>query len=163
MKNFKTGILSIALLFGLAFAQAPEIIHIKEISAWDNADNDTLYVLNFWATWCKPCVAEMPYFERIQKEMEAEKVKVIFVSMDFASEYENRLVPFLKRKKLNSKVVLLDEPKYHLWIDKVSEEWSGAIPATLFVQHSKGIRDFHEGEFSYEELKSKIEALNNNR
>ena len=69
------------------------------------------------------------------------------------------MIPFLERKQLYSEVVLLDEPKYHLWIDKVSEEWSGAIPATIFVQKSKDIRHFHEGEFTYEELKSQVESL----
>ena len=147
------------MLFGAAQAQDYEVIHMAEIEAWDTVDTDTLYVLNFWATWCRPCVAEMPYFEKVQKEMLEQKVKVIFVSMDFKNQYESRLEPFLKKKKLKSKVVALDEPKYHLWIDKVSSEWSGAIPATLFVQHSRDIRSFHEGEFTYDELKSKIESL----
>ena len=146
---------------GQLHAQKPEIIKMSQVAAWDLADNDTLYVLNFWATWCKPCVAEMPYFEQVQREMEAQKVKVIFISMDFRNEYDKRLVPFVNRKKLYSKVVLLDEPKYNEWIDKVSTAWSGAIPATLIVQHSKGIRAFHEGEFTYESLKTKIESLLN--
>ena len=147
------------LAWGTSHAQKPEIIHMKDVAAWDLADNDTLYVLNFWATWCKPCVAEMPFFDQVQQEMAAQKVKVIFISMDFRNEYDKRLVPFVARKKFVSQVVLLDEPKYNDWIDKVSTTWSGAIPATLIVQHSKGIRDFHEGEFTYEELKSKIETL----
>jgi thiol-disulfide isomerase/thioredoxin len=142
-------------------AQGPRIIHMAEVAAWDQADNDTLYVLNFWATWCKPCVAEMPFFDQVQKEMAAQKVKVIFISMDFRNEYDKRLVPFVNRKKFVSEVVLLDEPKYNDWIDKVSPAWSGAIPATLMVQHSKGIREFHEGEFTYETLKSKVESLIN--
>jgi thiol-disulfide isomerase/thioredoxin len=145
--------------WGNAFAQKPAIIHIDQVMAWDQADNDTLYVLNFWATWCKPCVAEMPYFDQVQREMEAQKVKVIFISMDFRNEYDKRLVPFLARKKLYAQAVLLDEPKYNEWIDRVSTAWSGAIPATLIVQHSRGIRDFHEGEYTYETLKSKIDSL----
>jgi thiol-disulfide isomerase/thioredoxin len=146
---------------GVVRAQRPEIIHIQQVQAWDQADNDTLYVLNFWATWCKPCVAEMPYFDQVQRELEEQKVKVIFISMDFSNEYEKRLVPFVARKKLYSKVVMLDEPKYNDWIDLVSPAWSGAIPATLMVQHSRGIREFHEGEYTYESLKSKIESLIN--
>lgn len=145
----------------IGHAQRPEIIHIQQVQAWDQADNDTLYVLNFWATWCKPCVAEMPYFDQVQRELEEQKVKVIFISMDFSNEYEKRLVPFVARKKLYSKVVMLDEPKYNDWIDLVSPAWSGAIPATLMVQHSRGIREFHEGEYTYESLKSKIESLIN--
>jgi thiol-disulfide isomerase/thioredoxin len=151
---------AVALLFcGRVAAQKPAFIHMSDVAAWELADNDTLYVLNFWATWCKPCVAEMPYFDQVQKEMAAQKVKVIFISMDFRSDYEKRLVPFVAKRKFQSQIVLLDEPKYNDWIDKVSTTWSGAIPATLIVQHSKGIRAFHEGEYTYETLKSQIDSL----
>ncbi len=144
-----------------ATAQKPAIIHMADVAAWDLADNDTLYVLNFWATWCKPCVAEMPFFDQLHQEMAAQKVKVIFVSMDFRNEYDKRLVPFANKRKFFSPIMLLDEPKYNDWIDKVSTTWSGAIPATLIVQHARGIRDFHEGEYTYETLKSKVESLIN--
>lgn len=158
----KRGLFLLMLFCGAApllEAQQPAIIHMADVEAWEQADNDTLYVLNFWATWCKPCVAEMPYFEQIQKEMATQKVKVVFISMDFKSDYEKRLLPFLARKKLHSLVVLLDEPKYNDWIDEISPAWSGAIPATLFVQHRRNIRTFHEGEFTYETLKSQIDSL----
>ena len=147
------------LAWGKGYGQKPAIIHMSDVAAWELADNDTLYVLNFWATWCKPCVAEMPFFDQVQQEMAAQKVKVVFISMDFRTDYDKRLVPFAARKKFVSQIVLLDEPKYNDWIDKVSTSWSGAIPATLIVQYSKGIRDFHEGEYTYEELKAKIDSL----
>ncbi|MEM7036255.1 MAG: TlpA family protein disulfide reductase [Bacteroidota bacterium] len=139
--------------------EAPEVIKFDRLEHWFNTESDTLYVLNFWATWCRPCVAEMPYFEQVQKEMADQKVKVVFISMDFLEDMESRLLPFLERKQVASQVVLLDEPKYNTWIDKVSEEWSGAIPATVFVQKSKDIRLFHEGEYTYDELKAKVESL----
>lgn len=140
-------------------AQKPEVIHLQDFLSWTAADNDTLYVLNFWSTWCGPCVAELPRFDRVQKEMEAQKVKVIFISLDFKNQFDSKLVPFLAKKKLYSKVVLMDEPKFNDWIDKVSPEWSGAIPATLFVQHGGAIRHFHEGDFSYEALNATINRL----
>jgi thiol-disulfide isomerase/thioredoxin len=140
-------------------AQNPAIVHLQDFQNWCAQDNDTLYVLNFWSTWCRPCVAEMPHFDRMQKEMEAQKVKVIFLSLDFKSQYDSHLVPFLKKKKLYSTVVFFDEPKINDWIDKVDPSWSGAIPVTLFVQHSKEIRQFHEGDFTYESLTSTINSL----
>lgn len=158
-------LLSLASFAGLQ-AQKPkvEVIYFPQLEEWFQADNDTLYVINFWATWCRPCVAEMPYFDQLQQESDSnrmgdQKVKVQFVSMDFISDLDKKLIPFLKRKQPFSSVYLLDEPKYNKWMGKVSEEWSGSIPATIFVQHSRSIRVFHEGEFTYEELKTKVESL----
>ncbi len=140
-------------------AQRPESIHFSDFEALTQVDNDTLYVLNFWSTWCRPCVAEMPYFDRAQRELESQKVKVIFLSLDFKAQFESHLVPFLAKKNLYSKVLFLDEPKFDGYIDKVDPKWSGSIPATLFVQHSKGIRQFHEGDYTYEDLITTINSL----
>ncbi|MEM1000351.1 MAG: TlpA disulfide reductase family protein [Bacteroidota bacterium] len=142
-------------------AQQPqvEVIQYPQLESWFNAENDTLYVINFWATWCRPCVAEMPYFEQLQAEMVDQKVKVQFVSLDFVQDLESRLLPFLERRPVKSSVYLLDEPKYNTWIDQVAKAWSGAIPATVFVQKSRGVREFHEGDYTFATLKEKVESL----
>ena len=95
--------------------------------------NDTLYVVNFWATWCAPCVKELPYFEAFSKEMIGKKIKVILVSLDFKAQVQTRLIPFLTSGAYTSKVVVLADKDYNAWLPKVDPEWSGAIPATLLV------------------------------
>ncbi|HEX2899084.1 MAG TPA: TlpA disulfide reductase family protein [Bacteroidia bacterium] len=162
MLEMKHALLVLGCWLGMTLplsAQRPEAIHFSDFEALTQIENDTLYVLNFWSTWCRPCVAEMPYFDRVQRELEGQKVKVIFISLDFKNQYDSHLVPFLAKKKLYSKVLFLDEPKFDGYIDKVDPSWSGSIPATLFVQHSKGIRQFHEGDFTYESLISTINSL----
>lgn len=143
-----------------AYAQTP-VIKLADLSQWTESDDDTLYVLNFWATWCRPCVAEMPYFEQAGEANQDKPVKVIFISLDFAEDLDSRVEPFLKKKKLKSDVVLLDETKYNEWIDKISPEWSGSIPATLFVNHNRQIRQFHEGDYTFEDLNNEIQTLLN--
>jgi thiol-disulfide isomerase/thioredoxin len=123
-------------------------------------ENDTLYVVNFWATWCAPCVKELPYFETFSKENSTQKVKVILVSLDFEKQKESKLIPFLKKKKITSDVVLLLEKDYNNWLPKVDKNWSGSIPATLLIKGKK--RQFVEKEFeSAEELKEYITTFTN--
>ena len=90
-------------------------------------------MINFWATWCAPCVKELPYFEKVNKEFKNKNVEVILLSLDFPSQIETKLIPYLKRNKINSKVILLNDSKMNTWVPRVSEKWDGGIPATLIV------------------------------
>lgn len=120
--------------------------------------NDTTYLVNFWATWCMPCVEELPYFEKVTTDYKNQKVKVILVSLDMPKQVESRLIPFVQRKKIQSQVVLLDDPDANSWIPKVADEWSGAIPATVIYRN--GQRKFYEKSFTYEELQTEIKQFN---
>ena len=117
--------------------------------------NDTIYIVNFWATWCKPCIEELPYFEKINEEYGSKNVKVILVSMDMSKQVLSRLIPFLEKNKIKSEVVLLNDVDADAWINKVDPSWSGALPATLIYNSKK--RLFFEQSFTYQSL---LEQLN---
>jgi thiol-disulfide isomerase/thioredoxin len=119
--------------------------------------NDTTYIINFWATWCKPCIKELPYFEEINTNYTDKKVKVMLVSLDDPKKLDSQLIPFVKKHKLNSEVILLDDPAANTWIPMVSPEWSGSIPATLMVKN--GERKFYEKTFTYNELETELKTL----
>lgn len=129
------------------------IYKIEDLTNRIEKNNDTLYVVNFWATWCKPCVAELPDFEKVNNEFKAQKVKVLLVSMDFKEEIDKRVLPFISKNKYSTEVVLLDETNGD-FINKIYSDWSGAIPATLLIKNTKKI--FITKKINYEELKSKI-------
>lgn len=120
------------------------------IEKWMNKQNDTVYVINFWATWCAPCVKEFPVFEQFAKENKNEKVKVLMINLDFPDQYEPRLLPLLKKQKSNLDVIMLDDPNQNQWISKVDSAWSGSLPATLI--YGNGKRFFLEKELTYDEL-----------
>lgn len=113
-------------------------------------DNDTVYVINFWATWCAPCVKELPDFEKINAQFSKQKFKMILVSLDFKRSLETRLIPFVREKDLKAEVIMLHEPDANSWINKVDPKWTGSIPATLIFSNS--LRSFREGSYTYDEL-----------
>lgn len=112
-------------------------------------DNKT-YVINFWATWCAPCVKELPHFEQLHKKYSEDGVEVILVSLDMPKMYETHLIPFLKKKQLNSKVIALDDHRQNTWIPKVAKDWSGAIPATYIYKNNNN--RFVESSLEFAEL-----------
>lgn len=143
------------------FTQAQAtIIRFNTVDSLLKNKSDTTPVINFWATWCKPCVAELPYFEMLNKQYAGKGVKVILISMDFKRQLEVRVKPFVEKNNIQSEVLLLDEPDYNSWIDKVDPSWSGAIPATVIVSKNKKL--FLEKDFSsYEELENTVKPLIN--
>ena len=148
------------LLLASTCLAAQDIPYIKadQITRWKTTDTDTVFVLNFWATWCGPCVAELPNFEKLTQKYAPQKVKVVLISTDFKRDVEKKLKPFVLRKKLKSQVVFIDEPTPNNWIDLVSPDWSGTIPATLIVSKRKGYERFFEGELTWKELEAAVKA-----
>jgi thiol-disulfide isomerase/thioredoxin len=154
MKIFKIYVFLVYLSINHSvFAQKPiEIIKFQELEKLMQK-NDRIYVFNFWASWCKPCVTEMPAFETLANNFHLNKVSVIFISLDFKRDLKI-VEKFVTDHQIKSKIYLIDEPDYNSWIDKVSSQWSGAIPATLI---SNGIRhEFYEQSFDYKSLSERI-------
>jgi thiol-disulfide isomerase/thioredoxin len=92
--------------------------------------SDTLYVVNFWATWCKPCIQELPAFDSLSTMVKNKKVKILLVSLDFSEDLNSKVNPFLIKNKIRTECVLLDEVNGNDFINKISPSWSGAIPPT---------------------------------
>jgi len=132
------------------WAQKPETVKVNYLQDWMAEKTDKIKVLNFWATWCAPCVKEMPFIEKVSKENA--NVDVLLVSMDLELDSNpEKVYRFVDRKKLTSKVVLLDEKNPNSWIDKVEPEWQGSLPATMIINPKTGQRKFiakelHEGD-----------------
>lgn len=98
---------------------------------------DTLYIVNFWATWCAPCVKELPVFDTLQERYRQQPVKVLLVSLDFKDDYEDKITRFVARKKPQPDIIWFSETNANVFIPRIDDRWSGAIPATLIIRGSQ--------------------------
>jgi thiol-disulfide isomerase/thioredoxin len=119
-----------------------------------NENPDKIKIINFWATWCKPCVRELSLFE-LYSQKNKQYAEVYLISLDRFDDI-NKLAEFLGRREITTHVGMLLDKNYNEWIGKVDANWSGAIPATLII--SNGQKYFFEQEFeNYFALESVIE------
>jgi len=139
--------------------QKIEYIKVPELENILKRPDNKLFVLNFWATWCAPCVSEIPGFEKTAKEYDTTRVRFILVSLDFPSQIRKQLIPFLKKNMITLDVAVMTEVDYNAWINIVDPQWQGDIPATLFFNNSRKTRFFHSGEVTEAELKKYINSL----
>ncbi len=141
------------------FADAQKIqkIQMKELAAYA-ATSDSVLVINFWATFCKPCVEEIPYLLKICKKYAGQKVKLLLVSLDPQSEYPAKIRAFVKKKKFNTTNLWLAETDADYFCPQIDKKWSGSIPATLIVNKANNYRVFFEQPFKEAEFESVLKT-----
>lgn len=144
--------ITFSILFIIAVncnGQHIQVIKFNELKQRVYNNSDTVYVVNFFASWCKPCIKEIPEFLSFSKEIKSNKIKLVFVSLDFKNSQEN-LIGIVKEYNLKN-VYLLDESNANNWIDKINKNWSGSIPATLIIKKGK-YKKFIADSISHETL-----------
>jgi thiol-disulfide isomerase/thioredoxin len=137
------------------YSQDVPIIKFHDLEKILASKQHEVQILNFWATWCAPCVAELPLLEKVPDD----EANVVLINLDFADKLD-RVKSFVARKGINKQVLLLDEIDYNSWIDQVDKSWSGAIPATLFINTKTGKRKFVGKELEEGEIQKILSELN---
>lgn len=159
MKFLKTTLILLFLsLISAGYSQI-KVYDFKEFEPLLHQNTDTTYVINFWATWCPPCVKELPAFEKINSEFKNRNFKMILVSLDFGKDMLKKVDDFRKKRGLSAEIIILDDPDSNAWIPKIDKQWAGSIPVTVI--YHKGKWQFYDHSFNYEELKAEVEKFIN--
>ncbi|MEL6275923.1 MAG: TlpA disulfide reductase family protein [Bacteroidota bacterium] len=123
-----------------------------------NQQNDTTYIVNFWATWCKPCVEELPHFQELNEKYAGQPLRIVLVSLDFKKDVHTKLLSFIEERQLELPVVALTDGNQAGWIDRVDNSWGGAIPVTVIYKN--GLRHFVNEQFdTYYDLEALVKPL----
>ena len=125
------------------------------------AKSDTPVIVSFWATYCVPCIKEIPYFQEVVAKYKDNGVKLLLVSLDFKESFPDKISSFANKKKFTSTIVWLDETNADYFCPKVDSKWSGVMPATLFINNKKGHRSFFEEEMPKEKFEDEIKKILN--
>ena len=148
---------SAALLLATpSFAQRVAVLKFPDLQKRLARASDTTYVVNFWATWCGPCVQEMPALEKVRVANAGKKVKFVLVSLDYVAQLDKKVKPFVQKHGLKSEVLLLDETDPNTWLQKVDKQWSGSIPFTLIYNNQAKKRTTFEQPLTAAELTAEL-------
>lgn len=159
MKIAKSLLVVVFLLQGLISISQ----EIRSVKATDLekiiAESKTPLMINFWATWCKPCLEEMPYFQEEAAKHAGDSLQLILVSVDFKEEFPAGIKAMAEKRKITLPILWLDETNADYFCPKIDPKWSGSVPATLFINNKTGYRKFFEEELSKDKLKKEIMAI----
>lgn len=133
-------------------------VKIGDVAAFIQQADKPL-VLNFWSTTCKPCIAEIPYFQEKVKAFGADSVILVLVSLDMRSNYPNKISEFAKARNFYAPIQWLDETNADYFCPVIDSSWSGVIPATLFINNKTGFRYFQEEKIKPEKFEEILRKL----
>lgn len=164
-----TRLLRISLIILVTFISCRKVTS-ETIPKWKITDlqdyiakSDKPLVVNFWATYCGPCIKEIPYFQEVVKQYEKKGIKLLLVSLDFKESFPNKIDSFVNKRKFTSKIVWLNETNADYFCPKVDSAWSGAMPATLFINNQNGHRSFFEEEMPKDKFEAEIKKILNDQ
>jgi len=139
-------------------AQDIKAIKVTELARTIKESKGPL-IVNFWATFCVPCLQEIPYFQELTQQYKSQNVSLIFVSLDLKEAYPLKVNEMAKKLNLCYPVVWLNETNADYFCPKIDTSWTGGMPSSLLVNNSTGYHKFFEDQLSKEKLDKEIQVM----
>jgi thiol-disulfide isomerase/thioredoxin len=151
------------ILLLLAIGMAGPAQSIKKIKVTDLeqtiAQSDHPLIVNFWATFCVPCVKEIPYFQSTVARYQGEVVELILVSLDLPDYYPGKIASFAQGRGFTAHIVWLDETNADYFCPKVDPRWTGGIPCSLFINNKTHYRRFFDRQLTEPQVDLEIKKM----
>src|SRR5688572_12771422 len=138
MKGILLAVTILIMGFKLS-AQQVKKVRINEIEEIIQK-SDHPVIISFWATWCLPCIHEIPYFQETAKKYQDKDVELVLVSLDFKESYPSVIESFVKKNHYQASFYWLNETNADQFCPKIDPKWDGSIPATLFLNNKTNYR-----------------------
>lgn len=121
--------------------------------------NGKILLLNIWATWCAPCLAEFPDLVKLSHTFDTSEVEVVAISADYPDEVDTKIIPFLRKTNVSFHVYVANFEHQEDFINEVNRSWSGALPASLIIDSHGKKRLFHVGQLSFDDFKHEVHKV----
>jgi thiol-disulfide isomerase/thioredoxin len=139
--------------------RATELISAKEFRRLLAKEQGNVLVVNFWATWCIPCIREFPDLSKLQEKHSERGLKVIAVSMDDPELLDTKVKRFIQEHRPGFVTYLQTEADPDTFASVVDPGWSGVVPTTYVIDRTGKVRKSMVGRRSYEEFEAAITPL----
>jgi thiol-disulfide isomerase/thioredoxin len=146
------------LVTSIVFSQTIKKVKITEVEEYIK-NSDHPLVVNCWATWCAPCIEEIPYFMETVKKYSDQKVELLLLSLDFPTSYPNKILELIKKKKFEATFFWLNETNADYFCPKVDPKWDGTLPSTLLVNNKTGYRQFFGRPMTDRQVELEVKKL----
>jgi len=125
----------------------------RSLNEWDNK----IIVLNFWATWCRPCLQEIPMFTDIQRQTSDKNIQFIGIAVDDRATVET----FLERTgmDINYPILVGNDDAIPVAVEYGNE--TGVLPYTVIIDAQGIIRYYHFGSIDRVELETELRRITN--
>ena len=150
----------VAFLFLAAGIKAQQVKSIKITDLQKTIkESKSPLIVNFWATFCVPCIQEIPYFQEMTEKYKAQGVSLLLVSLDLKEAYPSKIISTAGKLKFTAPIVWLNETNADYFCPKIDTSWTGGMPSSLFVNNATGYHKFFEDQLSKEKLDKEIQAM----